>query len=789
MRRSELTSLGRFQVLGELGRGGMGRVLEARDPKLGRAVAVKVVIDPSAISEEQLARFVAEAQITSQLQHPNIVPVYEMGSGRGGDYWFVMKKVEGRSLRDVLRGLRDGDRATRAAWSRARLLQAFVQVCNAVAYAHDRGVLHRDLKPDNVMLGPFGEVLLMDWGVARTMDDKAEEPREAPITRPDTVHTIAGATFGTPGYMSPEQTFGDLDALDGRSDLWSLGAILYELLTWQPAYIAENVLALLHQAVSGPPTPPHRRAPGMGVPTELSDVCLKAMAPAREDRFATALDLAAAVQSHLDGTRRRDAALLHLAAAEQAWQAYQELVGTRDELEARERALAESIDSWAPLEAKEELWAVRRSLRTLQPRRIRTFGEVLAACDQALSQDPESRGARSLLARVHYARFEEAEASGNEEERLYHEDRVRAFDDGRYAHRLKGTGSLSLRTDPPGAEVLCARYDTEADLVWPLVERRVLGTTPLEDLPLEQGSYLLTLRAPGKRDTHYPVFIPRGRRFDSGEQPVPLYSDDEIGAGWVYVPPGPFVVGGDPEAQNALPRSEPWVDGFLLSVFPVTMEEYCDFLNALAADDPEQAWTRVPRQSGLKMASGQYWDRPSAGEQYRVPETDRDGDPWDPQWPVSAVHWDDAMAYVAWRARRDGADLCLPSELQWEKAARGVDGRLFPWGDRFDPALCKNRSARPGRPNPEVIGAFPADVSPYGARDMAGGIRDWCGDPSFDEDPAWRVVRGGSWISIGDHCRSARRRRHVPTDISTNRGFRLARPVPGFALDGPSNEP
>jgi len=153
-------SLGRFQVLSELGRGGMGRVIEARDPELRRAVAVKVVLDPRAITPAQIARFVAEAQITGQLQHPNIVPVYEMGLSDDGQLFFVMKKVEGRSLRDVLDGLALGEDTGH---SRTRLLHAFIQVCNAVAYAHDRSILHRDLKPANIMLGSFGEVLLMDW--------------------------------------------------------------------------------------------------------------------------------------------------------------------------------------------------------------------------------------------------------------------------------------------------------------------------------------------------------------------------------------------------------------------------------------------------------------------------------------------------------------------------------------------------------------------------------------------------------------------------------------------------
>jgi formylglycine-generating enzyme required for sulfatase activity/tRNA A-37 threonylcarbamoyl transferase component Bud32 len=771
----ELLSLGRFQLTAELGSGGMGRVLEARDPELRRLVAIKVVIDPKKVTEAQLARFLAEAQITSQLEHPNIVPVHEMGLAARGDLYFVMKKVEGRSLKQVLAALRDGDEATTAEWTRTKLLQAFIQVCNAVAYAHDRGVLHRDLKPDNVMLGPFGEVLLMDWGVARLMGDTSELVSSESIERVTMAHTMDGAAIGTPGYMSPEQAQGNLHELDGRSDVWSLGAVLYEVLTLRRAYEAPNVYALMFAAMSGPPESPRARAPERGIPEEVAEVCLRAMAPGRQDRYATATELAAAVQAHLDGSKRREAAMRHLASAEAAWERYLALAGEREELLAREKELDEVLEPWAPLEEKAELLAVRRRLGTMQPRRVRLFGEVLTACDQAFSQDPGSPLARNLLAKVHYARFEEAEAQRDEEDRLYHEDRVRTFDDGRYAALLKGTGALTLYTDPPGAEVVCERYDTSADLAWPLVERRVLGRTPLLSVPLEQGSYLLTVRSPGKRDTRYPVFIPRGRHWDSGEAPVPLYAAAALPEGLVYVPPGPFVCGGDAEAQDALPRSEPWVPGFLMSVFPVTMQEYAGFLSALARQDRDEAWSRVPRQeSGLKEGGGQYWDRPAPGEPYSVPEVDRDGDRWDPRWPVFAVSWEDAQAYVAWRSARDGVAWTLPTEQQWEKAARGADGRLFPWGDGFEPNLCKMRASRPGRPQPEPVGALAADSSPYGVRDMAGGMRDWCGDATYGGDPGRRPVRGGSWHSSARSCRCANRIGLVPWSVDTSYGFRLA---------------
>ncbi len=776
----ELISLGRFQIRSEIGRGGMGRVLKAVDPELGRTVAVKVLIDPDEVSDEQLARFAAEARITSQLEHPNIVPVYDMGATGDGELYFVMKEVVGRSLREIIDALSGGDEETVRVWTLRRLLTTFVSLCNGVAFANDRGVLHRDIKPDNVMLGQYGEVLLMDWGVARLIG----EPGEATAVTHESSFgsmpvTMDGSTVGTPGYMSPEQAKGDLASLDAPSDVFSLGAVLYELLTLTRAYRGANVYATLYASMGGPPEDPRTKTPERRIPDELAEVCLKALARAPGDRYPTAAALASAIEEFLEGSRRREAAAAHLVEADAAWTRYRQATEERARLSREQRRLEGEVEPWRPLEQKQELLDVWERLGALGPESADAFSELIAGCEAALSRDPGNPGARALLARAHYARFEEAETSGDTEDQAYFRRRVLAYDDGgRFAALLAGVGAVSLRTDPPGATVTAARFDV-GGLVWNLVEERPLGFTPLVEVPLDPGSWLLTVRAPGRAPMRYPVHLPRGHHWDSGSAPLPLLAEGALAASERYVPAGPFACGGDPDAPDSLPAAHEQVLGFVIEALPVTVGRWCDYVNAVARGNPEEAWRRVPRvESGMKTTGkGHYWERPAEGKRYVVPEVDRDGDRWDPEWPVFGISWADARAYAAWRAEETGQPWQLVPERWWEKAARGVDGRGYPWGDRFDASLCKMKASRAGAARPEAVGAFEGDVSVYGVRDTAGGLRDWCAEEHFDDDPDRRVVRGGAWGSAPAFCRTAGRGGLAAWSVSSYVGLRLCRPI------------
>ena len=778
--------LERLCVHTELGLGGMGQVVEAHDPKLGRDVAIKVLRQSEKTTPGHLARFEVEARITSQLEHPNIVPVYEIGQSVDGHLFFVMKRVDGLSLRQILKALRRGETALTRRWTRHRLLSAFVQVCEAVAYAHARGVVHRDLKPGNLMLGVFGEVFVMDWGLALVLSSAADladtltEPAESTLLSEimdGAPTTHFGAATGTPGYMSPEQAAGRIDELDGRSDIWSLGAILYEILALEGAYRAPTRLGRVVEAAAGLPEDPRLRNPGGQIPAEIAAICMRALDPEPERRFGTAMELADAVRSFLDGSKRRTEAARFLADAREQWRRCELLVREQEALRTKEVTLGDSSQPSEPLEARRELWDARRRIARIGPELAEAFAETVGLAERALARDPDHAAARAFLADVHLARFAQAEDARDVAAATYFRRRALAYDDeGVVAEVLAQPGSVTLLTEPSGARVTARRFDRD-DVVWTRGEPRSLGTTPVRDAALPAGSWLLEVTADGCAPMTYPVHVRRRAKWTSGPEPVPLLPADALDEAFVYVPPGPWVRGGDAQAPHAGPRAEGWLDGFVIARDPVTAGEYAAFLTDLHGRDPAAAAARVPRvHSALEEdPGGRYWPPPCDDGVYRVPEADRDGHRWDPSWPIGGISWEDAEAYADWLSERvPGARLVTSSEH--EKAARGVDGRCFPWGDEFDPALCAMRYSSGGSPEP--VGAFRFDVSVYGVRDLAGSMATWCADLSFAGDPTRRTARGGSWISVPWACRAAARYSGSVHGPNIAHGIRIALDLP-----------
>ncbi|MBI3877338.1 MAG: protein kinase, partial [Verrucomicrobia bacterium] len=335
-----------------IARGGMGAVLKAEDEKLNRTVAMKVVLRGTQASPESLRRFIQEAHVLGQLEHPNIVPIHELAVDSVGQPYYTMKLVHGVTLRDVLQGIHAGDAATIKRYPLDQLLVVYQKVCDAIAFAHSRGVIHRDLKPDNIMLGNFGEVLVMDWGLAKILPgspiahvasaqaefapDSSSEMAfgEAPARNigdslADAM-TLEGEVMGTPHFMAPEQAEGRIHDLDERTDVFSLGGILYSILTLSRPVTGstlQEVLSNIRRGYIAPPalynkvrTAPKaaerytaddaepmlehaklRHLPDGRVPDALSAVVMKAMAVAPSRRYQNVAELQRDITAYQSG--------------------------------------------------------------------------------------------------------------------------------------------------------------------------------------------------------------------------------------------------------------------------------------------------------------------------------------------------------------------------------------------------------------------------------------------------------------------------------------------------------
>lgn len=295
----------RYVVIREIARGGMGKVLEVEDTELRRSVALKVLRKELIGRRDVVERFLEEAQITGQLEHPNIVPVHEMGVDGAGNLYFTMKYVEGQSLSEVLLKLREGNRDVRRDYPVLKLLDTFIKICEGMAFAHNRGVIHRDLKPANIMVGKFGEVQVMDWGVAKIVGKEVKRATDKVVLTDrlegGSAHTMIGAVIGTPSYMSPEQARGEIEKMGPPTDIFSLGIILYEMLALRSPWTGKTSDEVLDQVRDLMPQKPSLRNPEAEVPAELERLCMKCLEKAPEDRVGTVKELADNVRNFIEG--------------------------------------------------------------------------------------------------------------------------------------------------------------------------------------------------------------------------------------------------------------------------------------------------------------------------------------------------------------------------------------------------------------------------------------------------------------------------------------------------------
>lgn len=460
------------------------------------------------------------------------------------------------------------------------------------------------------------------------------------------------------------------------------------------------------------------------------------------------------------------------------------------------------LEPWQPLEDKRAAWALRDHAQLLQARADAAEAAWLEGLQAALVHDPDLPEAHRHLARYHREEHALAEARRDLRVAARCERMLRAHDrDGLHAAYLRGETRFSLLSEPSGAQVTLYKLETQDLRLVPTAPQR-LGPTPILNRPIGMGSYVAILELEGHVPVRYPLWVGRARPWSimppegcrGAGQPRPIPLPVTLGEDEVYVPAGWFQKGGDPKVTDPSPLTWEWLEGFIIQKFPVTNAQYLVFLNDMLEREGEaRAIALAPCERGSTSAAGlppPIYLRDAKGR--FMLGTDADGDEWRPLMPVIHIDFACAQAYAAWLSERTGQSWTLPTEDQWEKAARGVDARVYPWGDAFDPTMACISDSRPGHVLLSDVTDFPLDESVYGVRGLAGNVQDWCVDvwqprswvglvsmprvtPSTDAARLPRVMRGGAWRGSSMFCRCAERSWTRPSARVPSLGMRLVR--------------
>ena len=782
--KSESSQRKVYEDLGLLGAGGMGEVRLVKDRHLQRELAMKIMNKTARSSPALLKRFEEEALVSAQLQHPNIVPVHEMGQLSDDRLYFTMREVKGVSLERAIKDWFSQSQSsnTPGDWNLHKLVDSFAQVCRAVAYAHSKGILHRDLKPSNIMLGEFGEVLVVDWGVAKFMDDIVRhdllrsDDAMGLIEYNDVWGTQVGYVVGTPAYMSPEQASGEPSQLTERSDIYALGAILYKILSGKSPYEGASGQEVLEKvrthapvsvveaaSMSRPELEPMDK--GGRAPRALIEICERAMDRKPERRFDSALQMANAISDWLDGSKKMEQARAVVQNANALQARKSELLGRMAHHISEAKSFLDSVPSWAGEAQKAEGWTHEEQASQLEVQIRRLDIQAEQQLHAALSH-AELPDAHEALADRYLEAHKQAEACLNRLEqesqaiRLEKHATALSTDNPKKAEilaYLQGAGRLSIDATELGVRVILERFEPYRRRLVPQFFAD-LGTTPIVNVPLEMGSYQLRLSKSGFHDVIYPIYIERGMHWDGQDPngvrqkikmfPIGEWTEDEC-----HVPAGWFWAGLHPKVNKSFSRRRCWVNDFVIQKHHVTNAEYLTFLNDLLKQGrEEEALDWVPQERGGRFGERgpMIYSRDSSG--LFVLGADSDGDVWEDDAPVCMVSWYSAQAYAKWWSERTCQNWIMVDEHSWSKAARGVDGRLFPWGNQFDPSYCCVRGSRKGHLKPPLKHEFELDVSVYGVRSMGGGMSDWTSS-NYSEDwdepevPTRVIARGEHWLS------------------------------------------
>ncbi len=494
---------GKYLLGQELGRGGMGQVVAAKDVELGRTIAMKTLQRDLEDLDSQESALIFEARISGQLEHPHIVPVHEMGTLEDGRVYYTMKLTGKTTLADSLRDLRDG----KSEQTIIGMLQLLRGVCMAMQYAHDRGVIHRDLKPANILLGDYGEVQIMDWGVARVLPPGPDAPALfAGMIEPP------GVVVGTPHYMSPEQAMGDNTKVSHASDIYAIGLILYQILTLRLPYDTEGAREQIDALLTEPVPPPTVRAPERDIPAELESICLKALSREPEDRYDSARslwkDLASFIEGKKDEERLGRLASGQMERAAEAAARYYLLRQQMKRIEKNVRRATLAANHFEPTPERKQRWQQKLEADHHRLVEARAFAEAVAGYHQALAYERDNKQARQSLAALYRSQSEDAYQRGDNATMILYGDLERSLVGTRDTHSVM----LSVRSYPEGASIRL--YELTGREVLSPNDAEDLGIAPFANHQIKPGSYLLSATLPGCRENRVPIVVHDNERRD-----------------------------------------------------------------------------------------------------------------------------------------------------------------------------------------------------------------------------------------------------------------------------------
>lgn len=643
---------GRYAVQGVLGQGGMAIVYRAMDLKHDRQVAIKV-LKPALAQALGPERFLREIRLTAQLSHPHILPLLDSGDADGLLY-YVMPFVAGESLRVRLR--RDRPLPVDEALGIAR------EVADALDSAHRHGVIHRDIKPENILLEEEHAVIA-DFGIARAVTELAGDSL-----------TATGIAVGTPAYMSPEQLLAE-GAVDGRSDVYALACVLYELLVGEPPFSAPTVQASYARRLQGPP--PSVSQIREDVPDHIDQAVRRALSERPEQRFTTAAEFAAAL---------------------------------------RPAASRETPDMGT-------LARLARRPRYAIPAAVLLIAAVLAVVVPQRTRAARERG-RALLARA--SQLADSSRYVEAYDQLAQAERLLPADTGVARVLPRVADLLTVTSEPAGARVYVQRFLPDSNEQ--PSETVLLGETPIVERRVARGDYRVAVVKEGFVSPEALATRDYARTRQANPRQLSpivinarLFATDSVSTTMVFVPGGIYRLVG-PDMPTGLDAR---LDDYFIDKYEVSNEQYKAFVTA-------GGYGRLARPAAIRLTdrTGMPGPRGWAGQEYPSGHG---------RYPVTGVTWDEAAAYCTFVLKT------LPTVFQWEKAARNgltatSEGVMMPWG-YVAPGDPTSLRANYGSTGPTPVDAYPFGISPFGAYNLAGNVKEWTANPLADG----HGVIGGSW--------------------------------------------